>query len=193
MSTLNDIIKALSNPNVNMVGVYGTDGIGKTTLARAVAEHAEYKMLFDVVAFAEVFEVPDIRRIQGEIADKLGLTFHEESVTERARKLHKCLKQKKQEEQEEQKEQKKNNDLKKLKEKKESKKEKEEKEQEKILLKIVVRLQQKIAVRPLQKFELGILQEIAARLLQEIAVRLLPKVVLVLLYNIWSKENHLSM
>ncbi|TXG66100.1 hypothetical protein EZV62_007375 [Acer yangbiense] len=134
MSTLNDIIKALSNPNVNMVGVYGAGGIGKTTLARAVAEHAEYKKLFDVVAFAEVFEVPDIRRIQGEIADKLGLTFHEESVTGRARKLHKCLKQKKQEEQEEEKEQKKNNDLKKLKEKKEPKKEKEEKEQEKKIL-----------------------------------------------------------
>ncbi|TXG66093.1 hypothetical protein EZV62_007368 [Acer yangbiense] len=54
MSTLENILNALSNPDVNMVSIYGVGGIGKTTLARAVAKHAEENELFDVVAFTEV-------------------------------------------------------------------------------------------------------------------------------------------
>ncbi|KAK3200431.1 hypothetical protein Dsin_023846 [Dipteronia sinensis] len=96
-STLEDVLNALSNPDVNMVGIYGAGGIGKTTLARAVAKHAKDKLqkfYFYVVAFAELSTVPDIRKIQGDIADKLGLTFKEEGIiTGRARKLHKVLKQ----------------------------------------------------------------------------------------------------
>ncbi|KAK2640675.1 hypothetical protein Ddye_028470 [Dipteronia dyeriana] len=99
-STFEVVLNALSNPDVNMVGIYGAGGIGKTTLARAVAKHAEDKLqkfYFDVVAFAEVSTEPDIRKIQGDIADKLGLTFKEEVIiTGRARKLHKVLKQEEQ-------------------------------------------------------------------------------------------------
>ncbi|KAK2640673.1 hypothetical protein Ddye_028468 [Dipteronia dyeriana] len=92
-STLEDVLNALSNPDVNMVGIYRAGGIGKTTLVRAVAKHAGDKLqkfYFDVMAFAEVSTKPNIGKIQGDIADKLGLTFKEEVIINgRARKLHK--------------------------------------------------------------------------------------------------------
>ncbi|TXG65706.1 hypothetical protein EZV62_006981 [Acer yangbiense] len=95
MSTLRKILDALSNPDVNTVGIYGAGGIGKTTLVRAIAEHAEGKKLFEVVAFAKVAVNPDIKEIQQEIADKLGLKFPEESVSGRARRLQERLQQEK--------------------------------------------------------------------------------------------------
>ncbi|KAH9688199.1 Disease resistance protein [Citrus sinensis] len=58
-------------------------GIGKTTLAKEVAKRAENDKLFDQVVFSEVSESQDIRKIQGEIADKLGLKFAEESESEK--------------------------------------------------------------------------------------------------------------
>ncbi|KAK3200420.1 hypothetical protein Dsin_023835 [Dipteronia sinensis] len=92
-STLENILDALSNPDVNMVGIYGTGGIGKTTLAREIAGQVEDKKLFHVVAFAEVAVKQDIKEIQQEIADKLGLKFPEESVSGRARRLQERLQQ----------------------------------------------------------------------------------------------------
>ncbi|KAK2633598.1 hypothetical protein Ddye_028435 [Dipteronia dyeriana] len=93
MSTLKNILDALSNPDVSMVGIYGAGGIGKTTLAREIAGQAEDKKLFQVVAFVAVAVKPDIKGIQQEIADKLGLTFREESASGRARRLQERLKQ----------------------------------------------------------------------------------------------------
>ncbi|TXG65725.1 hypothetical protein EZV62_007000 [Acer yangbiense] len=93
MSTLKNILDALSNPYVNMVGIYGTGGIGKTTLAKEIAQHAEDKKLFNAVSFAKVGVKPDIKEIQQEIAEKLGLTFLEESPSGRARSLRRRLKQ----------------------------------------------------------------------------------------------------
>ncbi|KAK3229446.1 hypothetical protein Dsin_001327 [Dipteronia sinensis] len=75
--------------------VYGPGGIGKIMLARAVVKQAEDKKLYDVVAFGEVTEKPNIKEILQEIADKLGLTFREESTSGRARNLQERLKQEK--------------------------------------------------------------------------------------------------
>ncbi|TXG46194.1 hypothetical protein EZV62_028308 [Acer yangbiense] len=74
-----------------MVGVYGMGGIGKTTLARVVGKRAEKDKLFDVVVFVDVSETPGVKNIQGAIADKLGLKFHEETESGRARKLREQL------------------------------------------------------------------------------------------------------
>ncbi|GAY62725.1 hypothetical protein CUMW_220120 [Citrus unshiu] len=94
-SILNEIIDALKNPDVNMLGIYGMGGIGKTTLAKEVARKAESDKLFDQVVFSEVSESQDVRKIQGEIADKLGLKFDEESESGRARRLYDRLKKEK--------------------------------------------------------------------------------------------------
>ncbi|KAK9218757.1 hypothetical protein WN943_007394 [Citrus x changshan-huyou] len=95
ISTLNDILGALRNPDISMLGICGMGGIGKTMLAKEVARKAKNNKLFDLVVFSEMSQSPDIRKIQGEIADKLGLTFREESESGRARSLFSRLKKKK--------------------------------------------------------------------------------------------------
>ncbi|ESR46264.1 hypothetical protein CICLE_v10003410mg [Citrus x clementina] len=95
MSTLNDILGALRNPDISMLGICGMGGIGKTMLAKEVARKAKNDKLFDLVVFSEVSQSPDIRKLQGEIADKLGLTFREESESGRARRLFSRLKKEK--------------------------------------------------------------------------------------------------
>ncbi|KAK9215272.1 hypothetical protein WN944_007276 [Citrus x changshan-huyou] len=95
MFILNEITDALKNGDVNTLGIYGIGGIGKTTLAKEIARRAENDKLFDQVVFSEVSESQDIRKIQREIADKLGLKFDEESESGRARRLHDRLKKEK--------------------------------------------------------------------------------------------------
>ncbi|KAL5758677.1 hypothetical protein ACOSP7_021288 [Xanthoceras sorbifolium] len=92
-STVDDILNQLRLPNVNIVGVHGMGGVGKTTLAREVGKQAEEQMLFDVVVFVEISEKPEIKKIQEAIADKLGLECRESSESGRARKLCERLKQ----------------------------------------------------------------------------------------------------
>ncbi|GAU35302.1 hypothetical protein TSUD_389270 [Trifolium subterraneum] len=81
------ILKALKDPKACKIGVYGLGGVGKTFLVNEVAEIAKQQKLFDVVVIALVSETPDIKKIQGVIADMLGLTFGEESTDGRANRL----------------------------------------------------------------------------------------------------------
>ncbi|KAL5743204.1 hypothetical protein ACOSP7_029936 [Xanthoceras sorbifolium] len=95
MLVFEKIMEALVDEDVNLIGVYGMGGVGKTTLVkRAVAQAMEDK-LFDVVVMADVTETPNIKRIQGQIADELGLKFHEESLSGRAARLRNRLKKEK--------------------------------------------------------------------------------------------------
>ncbi|KAK3200589.1 hypothetical protein Dsin_024004 [Dipteronia sinensis] len=70
-----NIIDSLSNPDVKMVGIYGMGGIGKTTLTKEVMRQAKQDELFGELVFVEVSQTPDIKKIQEEIANKLGLEF----------------------------------------------------------------------------------------------------------------------
>ncbi|TXG66105.1 hypothetical protein EZV62_007380 [Acer yangbiense] len=92
-STTEKILNALSKPDVNILGIYGLGGIGKTTLARAVAEHAKNNKLFDTVAFVEVSVAPDIGKIQVLTAEMVGLEFCESTVPTRACRLREYLEQ----------------------------------------------------------------------------------------------------
>ncbi|KAK2654097.1 hypothetical protein Ddye_013953 [Dipteronia dyeriana] len=95
-STVENILNALRNPDINMVGVHGMGGIGKTTLAKEVGKQVEEQRLFDALVFVEISEKPDIMKIQGAIADKLGLEFREETESGRARALYeRCKKESK--------------------------------------------------------------------------------------------------
>ena len=63
-------------------------GIGKTTLVKEVARLARQDKLFDHVIFSEVSQTPNIKKIQGEIAEKLGLVLHEQTESRRANRLY---------------------------------------------------------------------------------------------------------
>ncbi|KAL5741067.1 hypothetical protein ACOSQ2_030247 [Xanthoceras sorbifolium] len=91
----NNVMEALKEADVNFIGVYGMGGVGKTTLVKRVIGQAIEDKLFDVVVIAEVTETPEIKSIQGQIADELGLKFHEESLTGRAARLRDRLKKEK--------------------------------------------------------------------------------------------------
>ncbi|GAY69265.1 hypothetical protein CUMW_270550, partial [Citrus unshiu] len=72
------IKNALTEANVSIIGVYGIGGIRKTTLVKEFARQAREKKLF--------------YRIQGEIAEKLGLELSDEAEYRRASKLYERLK-----------------------------------------------------------------------------------------------------
>ncbi|ESR46490.1 hypothetical protein CICLE_v10003644mg [Citrus x clementina] len=86
LSTLKAIQNALSDLNVSIIGVYGMGGIGKTTLVKEVARKVD---------FSEVSQNPNIKIIQGDIAEKLGLVSCEKVETRRANRLYERLKREK--------------------------------------------------------------------------------------------------
>ncbi|XP_058755538.1 uncharacterized protein LOC131628728 isoform X2 [Vicia villosa] len=85
------IMKALRDPKAHNIGVYGLGGVGKTTLVNEVFEIAKQQKLFDAVVIARVSKTPDIKEIQGVIADMLGLRFEEETTAARAYRLRKRI------------------------------------------------------------------------------------------------------
>eukprot|EP00258_Populus_trichocarpa_P032480 XP_024448499.1 putative disease resistance protein At3g15700 [Populus trichocarpa] len=89
------IMKALKNDNVNMIGLYGMGGVGKTTLVKEVAWRVKELQLFDEVLMATVSQNPNVRGIQDQMADILGLKFDENSEGGRAGRLWQRLQGKK--------------------------------------------------------------------------------------------------
>ena len=89
---LNEVMEALREVNVNKIGVWGLGGVGKSTLVKQVAEQAAQEKLFDMVVMASVLQTPDLKRIQGELADKLGMKLEEETEMGRAARLHQRMK-----------------------------------------------------------------------------------------------------
>ena len=92
MTTLDEIMEALRDAHVNIIGVWGMAGVGKTTLVKQVAKQAEEEKLFDRVVMAFVSATPELKKIQGELADMVGLKFEEESEMGRAARLRARLK-----------------------------------------------------------------------------------------------------
>ncbi|KAI8562606.1 hypothetical protein RHMOL_Rhmol03G0047800 [Rhododendron molle] len=70
---MEEILKALKHDQIDLIGICGMAGVGKTTMAREVAERAKGNKLFDEVAMAMVGEIPNLSKIQASIADVLGL------------------------------------------------------------------------------------------------------------------------
>ncbi|XP_039173271.1 probable disease resistance protein At5g43740 [Eucalyptus grandis] len=91
---IRNIMGALADDSNSVVGVYGMGGIGKSTLLVDVEGKIREEKSFDWVAKADVSENPDIKTIQGEIADALGLTKikEKETISGRAKLLHERLK-----------------------------------------------------------------------------------------------------
>ncbi|KAL4337840.1 hypothetical protein AHAS_Ahas12G0150400 [Arachis hypogaea] len=92
---MENIMHALRDPKVSMVGVYGLGGVGKTTLVEEVYQIAKENQLFDEVVMATISKTPDIKTVQEEIADQLGLRFEEVTVAGRAPRLYERIKKEK--------------------------------------------------------------------------------------------------
>ncbi|KAG6750460.1 hypothetical protein POTOM_044955 [Populus tomentosa] len=91
-AVLDEILEALKDDDVDLVGLYGMPGVGKTTLVKKVAGQVKADRIFDVVVLAVVSQTPNLRNIQGEIADGLGLKLDAETDRGRANLLHERLK-----------------------------------------------------------------------------------------------------
>ncbi|KVI05092.1 hypothetical protein Ccrd_016590 [Cynara cardunculus var. scolymus] len=91
--TFKAIMEALKDDNISVIGVYGMGGVGKTTLVKEVAKQASEDKLFDEMVISVISQTITVRRIQGEIADKLGLKLEQESESGRATRLCERLKQ----------------------------------------------------------------------------------------------------
>ena len=81
MSTMMGFKEALRDANINMIGLWGMAGVGKSTLVREVAKQVKEEGLFDEVVIATVTQSPDFEQIQGEIADKLDLKLDKKTLS----------------------------------------------------------------------------------------------------------------
>ncbi|KAB5529212.1 hypothetical protein DKX38_019293 [Salix brachista] len=88
---LDGILEALKDKDVNLVGVWGMAGVGKTKIVKKVAEQVKANRIFDVVVLAVVSKTPDLRKIQGQIADGLGFELKAETDSGRAERLRERL------------------------------------------------------------------------------------------------------
>ncbi|KAK6269692.1 hypothetical protein POUND7_006797 [Theobroma cacao] len=84
-SAFREIMEALKKDDVNMIGLYGMGGVGKTTLAKEVGNQA--KQLFDKVVIATVSQTLNFNNIQNKIADFLDLDFEKKPMEGKTEQL----------------------------------------------------------------------------------------------------------
>ncbi|XP_016652587.1 PREDICTED: probable disease resistance protein At4g27220, partial [Prunus mume] len=98
-AVMNDVLIALRNEKSRIIGICGMGGVGKTTMVREIREIIKRlegtNKLFDEVVLATVSATINIKTIQTEIAESLGMKFIEESQSIRAERLHERIKQEK--------------------------------------------------------------------------------------------------
>jgi len=88
-----ELEKALKNDNVNMIGLYGMGGCGKTTLAFDIGNKSKKEDLFDEVIFVVVSSTVEVQKIQEDIATWLECELKEKTEMQRAQRLHKRVMQ----------------------------------------------------------------------------------------------------
>ncbi|XP_074288879.1 uncharacterized protein LOC141614017 isoform X2 [Silene latifolia] len=89
------ILIALKDDQTNIVGVFGMGGGGKTTLVKEIANQRVCD-LFKIRVVVEVSEAPNIKGIQDQIAEGIGLSLEDvHSVAQRARNIYNSLKSQK--------------------------------------------------------------------------------------------------
>ncbi|KAG7967989.1 hypothetical protein I3843_08G128400 [Carya illinoinensis] len=91
MMVVKGIMEALGNAEIDKIGLWGMPGVGKSTLMKEIARQAKEEKLFTEVVMTNVTNNPDVRCIQGEIADLLDLQFDQETEKGRANHLQQRL------------------------------------------------------------------------------------------------------
>ncbi|RAL51912.1 hypothetical protein DM860_010630 [Cuscuta australis] len=86
-SNEDEIIEALMDDKVNLVGICGMGGVGKTMIAKKVGKKVKEEAMFDEVVMVSVGPKPDIKKIQEGIAEALGFQLKEDNLIVRANKL----------------------------------------------------------------------------------------------------------
>ncbi|KAI5640042.1 hypothetical protein M9H77_00402 [Catharanthus roseus] len=83
-----EIMEALQDDEIRMIGICGMGGTGKTMLVKEISQKAKREHMFDEVTLAVVSQNLNVREIQNQLADRLGLSFPEETISVRAERLH---------------------------------------------------------------------------------------------------------
>ncbi|XP_028773861.1 probable disease resistance protein At4g27220 [Neltuma alba] len=86
-SIMAEVVEKLKGDEFNRLSVCGMGGVGKTTLVKELIKILEADKVFDEISMAIVSQVPDYRKIQGQIGDTLGLKFDKETLQGRAGQL----------------------------------------------------------------------------------------------------------
>ncbi|XP_027174329.1 disease resistance protein At4g27190-like [Coffea eugenioides] len=87
MSTKKELMEALKQEKTSLMAICGMGGIGKTTLVKQIADQVKFEKLFDEVAMAIVSQSPDMRNVQDQLAEQLGLKIIEQTDRARAERL----------------------------------------------------------------------------------------------------------
>ncbi|KAL7169345.1 hypothetical protein ACSBR2_034400 [Camellia fascicularis] len=72
-SIANEVMEALTDDSIYVIGICGMGGVGKTTMVKEVAKKAEEKKMFNTTVMVVVSQNPNLINIQGEIAKILDL------------------------------------------------------------------------------------------------------------------------
>jgi len=81
------LVEALKDNGIAMIGLYGMGGCGKTTLAMEIKKMAEDEHLFEKICFVPVSSIVEVPRIQEKIGSSLEYKFPENEEMERAQRL----------------------------------------------------------------------------------------------------------
>ncbi|KAG8635221.1 putative disease resistance protein At5g05400 [Manihot esculenta] len=88
-----EIMEALKDNKTNFIGIYGMGGVGKTTLVKQVVKRAQQDRLFPTIAMVVVSQTIDVKKIQDQIAESLGLKLDEVNEQNRVSRLLARLKE----------------------------------------------------------------------------------------------------
>ncbi|KAM7486619.1 hypothetical protein LguiA_002628 [Lonicera macranthoides] len=91
---MKDLMKAIKDDKVRTIGIWGMGGVGKTTMAKEVFEKVRKEGIFDELVMVVVSQKPDLKKVQGDIAELLGLRLEEQCSFARAGRLRNRLTQK---------------------------------------------------------------------------------------------------
>ncbi|XP_021721020.1 probable disease resistance protein At4g27220 [Chenopodium quinoa] len=76
------VVSKLKEVQIDAIGMFGDDGVGKTTLAKEIANKGANGMLFEKIVMVEVSRTPNVEHIQDQIAEQLNLKLSSLHSTE---------------------------------------------------------------------------------------------------------------